>query len=108
MPAWNAYSYAFGPIFALLGLAVLILILRWAFGRRTSVVAAPARPGTPVEYGMLVAIATPSTYIEGEIWRQGLEAAGVRANLAQTSEGPRLMVWPVDVENAKRELARIR
>ncbi|MDA3021386.1 MAG: hypothetical protein O2943_01730 [Actinomycetota bacterium] len=108
MPAWNAYSYAFGPIFAVLGLAVLVLILRWAFGRRTSVVAAPARPGKPAEYGMLVAIATPSTYIEGEIWRRGLEAAGVRANLAQTSEGPRLMVWPVDVENAKRELARIR
>ncbi|MSO26489.1 MAG: hypothetical protein EXQ60_00270 [Candidatus Nanopelagicales bacterium] len=108
MPAWNAYSFAFGPLFALLGVAVLALILRWAFSRGNSVVAAPARSGAPSEYGMLVVLATPSTYLEGELWRRGLEAAGVRANLAQTNDGPRLMVWPADVENAQKVLARIK
>ena len=108
MPAWNAYSFAFGPIFALLGLVLLIFILRWAFGRGNSVVAAAPRPGNPADYGILVAVATPSTYIEGEMWRRELVAAGLRANLAQTRDGPRLMVWPEDVADAKRELARIK
>ncbi|GDX31904.1 hypothetical protein LBMAG15_08380 [Actinomycetes bacterium] len=108
MPAWNAYSFAFGPILALLGIVVLVLILRWAFSRGVSVVAAAPRRGSPAEYGMLVPIATPSTYIEGEVWRQGLEAAGVRANLAQTSAGPRLLVWPVDVESAQEVLSRLK
>lgn len=108
VPAWNAYSFAFGPVIAVLGILVLVLILRWAFGRGSSVVAGPARSGPPSEYGMLVAIASPSTYIEGEIWRRGLQEAGLRANLAQTNEGPRLMVWPADVETAKKVLARIK
>ena len=108
MPAWNAYSFAFGPIFALLGLVLLIFILRWAFGRGNSVVAAAPRPGNPADYGILVAVATPRTYIEGEMWRRELVAAGLRANLAQTSDGPRLMVWPEDVADEKRELARIK
>ncbi len=108
VPAWNAYSFAFGPVIAVLGILVLILILRWAFGRGSSVVAGPARSGPPSEYGVLVVIASPRTYIEGEIWRQGLLEAGLRANLAQTSDGPRLMVWPEDVENANTVLARLK
>lgn len=101
MPAWNAYSYAFGPLFALVGIGALVLILRWAFGRGTSIVAAAPRQGSPDEYGLLVAVATPSTYIEGEILRRRLEEAGLRANLAQTLEGPRVMVWPADEARAR-------
>lgn len=101
MPAWNAYSYLFGPVVAALVFGVLVLLLRWAFGRGSSVVAGPARPGPESEYGLLVPVATPSTYVEGEMVRRRLEDAGIRATLAQTLDGPRVMVWPDDVTRAR-------
>jgi hypothetical protein len=101
VPAWSAYSYAFGPIIAFLGIGALVLVLRWAYGGRSSVVAAAPKPGTVDAYGLLVPVASPETYIEGEILRQRLQAAGVRANLAQTLEGPRVMVWPADEARAR-------
>jgi hypothetical protein len=102
----TSYSYAVGPIMAFLFLGVLILILRWAFRRGASVVAAPPRSGTSDEYGLLVPIATPPSYIEGEIVRRQLEDAGIRATLAQTLDGPRVMVWPSDEERARSQLRR--
>lgn len=106
MPAWNAFSFVFGPLFALLGIGLLVLVLRWAFSRGSSVVAAAPSPGAADEYGLLVPVAAPSTYVEGEIWRRTLESGGIRANLAQTLDGPRLMVWPADEARA-RALLRI-
>ncbi len=102
----TSYSYAIGPIMAFLFLGVLILILRWAFRRGASVVAAPPRSGASDEYGLLVPIATPPSYIEGEIVRRQLEDAGIRATLAQTLDGPRVMVWPSDEERARSQLRR--
>ncbi|CAB4889294.1 MAG: hypothetical protein F2923_02770 [Actinobacteria bacterium] len=104
MPAWNAFSFAFGPILALLGVGVMVLILRWAFSRGKSVIAASPKPGNSGEYGLLIPVSTPSTYIEGEIQRRKLEAAGLRANLANTLDGPRVMVWPADINKAKEIL----
>jgi hypothetical protein len=104
MPSWNAFSFIFGPLFALVGVGGLILILRWAFSRGGSVVAAAPRVGSSSEYGLLVPVATPSTYIEGEILRRRLEDAGLRANLATTLDGPRVLVWPDDVDRARAVL----
>ncbi len=67
----------------------------------------PAKSGSPDEYGMLVPIATPSNYIEGEVLRRTLVDAGLRASLAQTNDGPRIMVWPKDVESAKKTLKKV-
>ena len=108
MPAWNAFSYAFGPLLAFAGVGILILILRWAFGKRTSVVAAAPRIGAPDEFGLLVPIARPGSYIDGEILRRRLEDAGIRANLAQTLDGPRVLVWPGDEQRARQVLDRTR
>ncbi len=83
-----------------------MLILRWAFARGGSVVERPARSGNPDEYGVLVAVASPSNYIEGEVLRRLLVDAGLWANLAQTNDGPRIMVWPNDVESAKKILKK--
>ena len=93
-------SYFLGPLWVFLGLGVLILILRWTYTRGKSVVAAPPRRGASEEYGLLVAVASPVTYVEGEILRRRLEDAGIRANLAQTLDGPRVMVWPSDQTRA--------
>ncbi len=50
-------------------------------------------------------VAAPATYVEGEVLRRRLEDSGVRANLATTLEGPRVMVWPSDEERAREVLA---
>jgi len=101
----TSYSYAVGPVMAFVFLGVLILLLRWAFRRGVSVVAAPPRQGSTDDYGLLVPIATPPTYVEGEIMRRQLEDAGIRATLAQTLDGPRVMVWPGDESRARARLA---
>ena len=105
MPAWNSFSFAFGPLVAVVLVGVFAVILRWAFRRGSSVVAAPPRPGPDGDYGLLVPVAAPSSYVEGELLRRLLEDRGVRANLATTLDGPRLMVWPADEANARRVLA---
>jgi hypothetical protein len=60
------------------------------------------------EYGLLVPVASPGSYIEGEVMRRTLEDAGIRATLTQTLDGPRVMVWPQDVDRSKDILARRR
>jgi hypothetical protein len=105
VPAWNSFSFAFGPIVAVVLVGVFALLLRWAFRRGTSVVAAPPRRGPDDDYGLLVAVASPANYVEGEVLRRRLEAQGVRANLASTLDGPRVMVWPVDEDRARQVLA---
>ena len=99
------YAFLLGPFVALLVVGALSLILRWAFSRGHSVVARPGRPGAEDEYGLLVAIASPPTYIEGEMARRRLEDAGVRATLAETVQGPRLMVFPQDESRARKLLS---
>ena len=84
----------------------MVLVLRWAFARGGSVVERPAKTGNPDEYGMLVPVASPGNYIEGEVMRRSLVDAGLRASLAQTNDGPRVMVWPKDVEVAKQVLKK--
>lgn len=102
----TSYSYAFGPLLAFIGLGVLVLMLRWTFKRGSSVIAAPPKSGSTRDYGLLVPVAAPTTYIEGEMLRQHLEDMGIRATLAQTLDGPRLMVWPADVDQARVGLSR--
>ena len=102
---WGSYSYAFGPVVAMAALGVLVLALRWAFRRGGSVVTPRGRED---QYGMLVPVSSPPDYAQGEIQRRRLEAAGVRANLAMTLDGPRILVWPQDLERAQRLLAQQR
>lgn len=98
---WKSY------LISLLVLGVLALLLRWAFsGRATSVVERRPTAGHADEYGLLVAISSPSTFIDGEVLRQRLVGEGIRASLVSTSDGPRLMVFPDDETTARRILAR--
>jgi hypothetical protein len=99
-------SYLLSPLIAFGVVGLLVLLLRWAFGGRSqSLVERRPRVGRSDEYGLLVSIASPGTYVEGELLRRRLEDAGVRATLATTSEGPRLMVFAEDERAARRLLA---
>jgi len=107
VPSWGSYSYLYGPIVALCVIGVLMLVLRWAFGgRNQSVVERPPISGRPDQYGLLDAVASPDTYVEAEICRQQLEASGIKATVAMTNDGPRVMVWPQDRGKAKTLLRR--
>jgi hypothetical protein len=100
VPDWSAL------ITSVVVVGVLALLLRWAYGgRRQSVVERRARQGAPDDYGLMVAVASPGTFIQGELDRQRLEAAGIRAQLVTTNDGPRLMVLEEDESRARRLLA---
>jgi hypothetical protein len=98
---WRAY------VIALLVVGLLALILRWATsGHGRSLVERRARPGHDDEYGLLVSVASPGTFVEGEMARQRLVSAGIRAQLVSTTDGPRLMVFREEEAAARRVLAR--
>ena len=97
----NSFSYAFGPIVALVGIGAMVLVLRWAYSRGSSVVAAP---GKLAEGSVLVCVASATNYAEGEMIRRALEDRGIKANLAQTTDGPQIMVWPKDASRARDAL----
>jgi hypothetical protein len=92
-------------VIAISVLGVLVLLLRWAYGGsgRSSLVERRPAVGRSSEYGLLVAISAPGTYVEGEMSRQRLEEAGIRATLVTTADGPRVMVFRED-ETVARQL----
>jgi hypothetical protein len=98
---WGSYSFAFGPVLALGVVGVLALLLRWAFSSGRSVVERRPTVGRPGEYGLLVPVAEPPTFVEAEIMRRRLADAGLRATLAPTTDGPRVLVFPEDVKAAR-------
>ena len=103
---FTSASYLMGPLLAFGVVGGLVLLLRWTYRRGDSVVARPARRGSEDDYGLLVPVASPGTYAEGEILHRTLEAAGVKANLSQTLDGPRVLVFPDDEARAREVLAR--
>lgn len=86
--------------------AVLALVLRWATSRGHSVVARQPRAGPPGDYGLLVAVAAPSSTGEAERLRAHLLHAGIPVTLAETTDGPRLLVFPDDEQRARLLLGR--
>lgn len=106
MADWGSYSFLFGPLVSVVMLVVLTLLLRWTFARGRSLVARPGRSGAPGDYGLLVAVADPPSVVEAEIMRRRLEAAGVRATVAPTTLGPRIMVFGADEPRARAVLSQ--
>jgi hypothetical protein len=88
-------------------LGVLVLLLRWAYGGsgRSSLIERRATVGHSNQYGLLVAISAPGTYVEGELSCRLLTDAGVRATLVTTVDGPRVMVFREDESRARQLLA---
>lgn len=98
MPTTGTFAYVYGPLTALIGVVILMLIARWAMRDGQSLV---ARPGSEQDYGMLVPIARPTTKSAGHDMCTRLADAGITANLASTKDGLRVLVWPADEERAR-------
>jgi hypothetical protein len=103
---WGSYSYAFGPVMAFVAVAVLVLLLRWTFSHGKSVVERRPRRGSSEDYGLLEVVSKPATFIEAEVQRRTLVDAGIRATLAPTTEGPRVMVFPKEAALARQILQK--
>lgn len=99
--SWGSYSAFYGPIIAVAAVVVLVLLLRWTFGRGSSVISRPARVGAEDEYGLLVPVASPASFVEAELIRARLVGVGIRATLAPTTSGPRVMVFPQEQRVAR-------
>jgi len=97
---WQSYAIALAV------LVLLMLLLRWAHGGRSrSLVERLPQAGPADDYGLMVSIASPGSYAAGEVSRRRLLDAGIRASLVATTEGPRLMVFREDEQQARRLLA---
>ena len=97
---WGPYSFLFGPAVVLFGILFFVVVLKWSSKRGGSLISKPTRPGRMDDYGMLVAVSAPPTVIEAEILKRTLVDAGIRATVALTNEGPRVMVWPENEDEA--------
>jgi hypothetical protein len=90
-----------GPVLGLSAVLVFVMLLRWAFSGGRSLIERRPRPGGAGQYGLLVPVAEPATFVEAELLRRRLEDAGIRATVAQTTEGPRVMVFSRDATIAR-------
>lgn len=72
--------------------AVLALILKWAFSSNKSLIEKDKVIGSEDQYGLLKVAYTPKNHIEGEMLRQKLISVGIKATLSQTKNGPKILV----------------
>ena len=91
-----AFDELGAPLVALAVVGLLVLLLRWTFGHGKSLVTRRPVSGAPGEYGLLVVVSEPASFDEAEVQRRRLADAGIRATLAPTTEGPRVLVFPED------------
>ena len=85
-------------------IAVMIVILKWAFSNNKSVIEREKRIGNEDEYGLLRVAHSPKNHIEGEMPRQKLLSVGIKATLSQTKNGPKILVFEKDLKIAKATL----
>jgi len=85
--------------FAVMGL--FIVLLKWAFSRGSSLVEKPRTIGDESEYGLLKVVASPTNFVEGEMLRLRLVEHGIKATLAQTKSGPRVLAFPEEISLAQ-------
>ena len=84
--------------------AVLAVILKWAFSSNKSLIEKDKVIGSEDQYGLLKVVHTPKNHIEGEMLRQKLISVGIKATLSQTKNGPKILVFEKDLKIAKATL----
>ena len=82
------------------GLALLILVLKWGFSSNGRFVVTPIKAGKKDQYGLLKPLPTPTNYIEAQMVLQKLIDSNIKATLTQTLDGPQIMVFEKDLRAA--------
>ena len=67
------------------GLALLILVLKWGFSSNKRLIITPIKAGKKDEYGLLKPLQNPSNYIEAQMSLKKLIDANIKANLGWPS-----------------------
>ena len=84
-----------------MGLALLVIVLKWGFSSNRKLIVTPIKAGKKDEYGLLKPLPTPSNYIEAQMALQQLVDSNIKATLTQTLDGPQLMVFEKDLKIAR-------
>ena len=106
MAPGGGFSYLVGPTAAFVVVGFLALLLRWSFARGGSLVAPPAHPSTPDDYGLLASVATVADPAVAELLTRQLERMGIRSTVVETSNGLCVMVFPADRDAAMAAVRR--
>jgi hypothetical protein len=80
---------------------ILVLLLRWTWGKGHSLAQRTPHPGAPNDYGLLVAVAAPANEAEAATSGSRLDDAGIRYTVADTKAGIRILVFEDDAERAR-------
>jgi hypothetical protein len=102
VPGSGNAAYVLGPLVVAALLGTLLLIVRWAFARGSSLVT-PSKP----EYGLLVSVATTRTAAELKPVRTALTSAGIRFTMTVDGDRRQIMVWPDDADRARDVVRRV-
>jgi len=86
------------------GLALLVVVLKWGFSSNKKLVITPIKAGKKDQYGLLKPLPTPSNYIEAQMALQKLVDSNIKATLTQTLDGPQLMFFEKDLNVAQAVL----
>lgn len=101
MASLGSYSFLVSQLLAFAAVVMLALMLRWTFRRGRSLVASVPRTGEPGDYGLLEPVASPASLPEAELIRARLVGQGIRATVASTTQGPRVMVFATEARTAR-------
>jgi hypothetical protein len=83
-----------------MGVAILIVFLKWAFSSNQKMIVIPIKAGKKDEYGLLKPLPTPGNYIEAEMALLKLQDSNIKVTLTKTLQGPSLMVFERDYDIA--------
>lgn len=107
MPAWQSFSFTFGPLLAVGVLIGLVFVLRWAFGHGGSLVRHAPQSAAPTEYGLLVPVAAPASYDAAVQLQDELRRGGIASTISTTTMGLRVFVWPMHADTARAVVRRL-
>jgi hypothetical protein len=94
-------SYLLGPLVALVAVAALALLLRWAYGSRSAPPAA-LQPES-ADFGLLREVAELDSEEGANALRALLSDAGIRSTKARNRRGGvRVMVFAADLDRARQ------
>jgi len=101
----SAFDYAFLPLATTVVIALLALVLRWAYGNRHA--PGTVKPGGAGDHGLLVPMTTVRDPARAASMVAALNASGIRASLSGDAGRQLLLVWPTQVEDAWHRLAEL-
>ena len=108
MPAWQSFSFLFGPMLAVAVLVAIVFLLRWTFSHGGSLVRHSGAPGEPTDYGLLVPVDAPPSYEAAVAVQEQLRSIGIHSTITQTTRGLRVLVWPAQADPARAVVRRLR